>query len=283
MQQDTVSYRSTTKTLLRGAERKRSHLLMEKELIARKKVAWISVIVFYVLACAISWPFFWWRDMQPEAWRSWNVPPFIKTWSYMWGPGLSALACFLIFRRTHVRTVTFFGTSLLQSLLFYVVPILGLAIAGIDDPSMNRHVAPLVFGVIGFISILGEELGWRGFLQDALRPLKPVYRYVIIAILWELWHFTNRMSQGELLQIVIRVSIFIIALVIISAIIGEATDRSRSLVIAVTLHAWIDILAEYNHFYTFIVFGLSLPFWAYLLWRWNKKGAVEKSGWVSNA
>ena len=24
-----------------------------------------------------------------------------------------------------------------------------------------------------FISILGEELGWRGFLQDALRPLAP--------------------------------------------------------------------------------------------------------------
>jgi len=33
-----------------------------------------------------------------------------------------------------------------------------------------------------FVSILGEELGWRGFLQDALRPLSPVKRFVLIGV-----------------------------------------------------------------------------------------------------
>jgi hypothetical protein len=31
---------------------------------------------------------------------------------------------------------------------------------------------------------------------------------------------------------------------ILSAVIGEATDRSRALVVAVTLHGWIDALGE---------------------------------------
>lgn len=189
----------------------------------------------------------------------------------MWGPGISAIICLFVFRKTHTKTITFFGTSFLKSLLFYLLPIVALAIAGIGGQGMNAHVFPLVFGLLGFISILGEELGWRGFLQDALQPLSPLKKYILIGTMWELWHFTNRMGHGELLQIIIRLSIWILSLIIISFIIGEATQKSKSVIIAVTLHAWIDILAEFNNTTTFIVFGLSLPFWTYLLYTWEKK------------
>jgi hypothetical protein len=46
-----------------------------------------------------------------------------------------------------------------------------------------------------FVSILGEELRWRGFLQDALRPLPPVKRFVLIGVMWEFWHFTTRTTR----------------------------------------------------------------------------------------
>ena len=55
--------------------------------------------------------------------------------------------------------------------------------------------------VIGFFNILGEELGWRGFLQDALRPLARLPRYVLLGAIWEFWHFTNRTHQGSLAEI----------------------------------------------------------------------------------
>jgi membrane protease YdiL (CAAX protease family) len=77
------------------------------------------------------------------------------------------------------------------------------------------------------------------------------------------------MAHGDLVQIVIRVSIWIAALVIISFIMGKATEKSRSVIVAVTLHAWIDILAEFNQIATYIVFGLAIPFWVYLLWKWE--------------
>ena len=240
-----------------------------------KKVNWLSVLVFYVLACAISWPFFWWRDMNAASWAQWAVPNFLKTWSYMWGPGISAIICFLVFRKSHPRTITFFGSSVLKSIAFYVVPIIALAAFGVPGQGMNPHLFPLVFGALGFISILGEELGWRGFLQDALRPLPELARYGLIGIMWELWHFTNRMGHGALIQIVIRVSIWIAALILVSFIMGRATERSKSVVVAVTLHAWIDIFAEFNQTATYIIFGFAIPFWVYLLWQWKDKNDLQ--------
>src|SRR5688572_918710 len=136
----------------------------------RTRVNCTSVIVFYLLACAVSWPFFWWRDINSDSWDALQIPGFIKTWSYMWGPGISALICFWLFRKSHIRTITFFGTSRRKSLAFYFLPVLALCIPGIKDGDETSHVLPLAFSIIGFISILGEELGWRGFLQDTLRP-----------------------------------------------------------------------------------------------------------------
>lgn len=245
------------------------------------KVNWRSVIVFYVLACAFSWPFLWWRDMNSESWAAWQVPGIVKTWSYMWGPGLSALICFYLFRKAHKRTVTFFGTSAIKSLLFYGLPIAGLAIVGLPGQNMNAHLFPLLMGVLGFISILGEELGWRGFLQDALRPLSTVKRYALIGLMWEIWHFTNRMGHGELPQIIIRVAIWIVALFILSFIFGKAVDKTKSLVVAVTFHSWVNILAEFSNTYTFSVFGLSVLWWAYLLWLWNRKQEEGKQPAIS--
>lgn len=230
----------------------------------KPKVNWKSVFLFYFLACLFSWPFFWWRDIETESWIVWNVPGFIKTSSYMWGPGFSALICFYIFRKSHLKTITFFGTSTIKSLLFWFIPIIPLSIF-----SLKGYEA-ILLPFTGFLMILGEELGWRGFLQDALRPISTFKRYAIIGAMWELWHFTNRMSSGFEVSTFIRVGTFIIVLSIISFIMGKLTDKTKSLVIAVTIHAWINILVEYNNMATFVIFGLSLPFWTYLIWKWNK-------------
>lgn len=230
----------------------------------KQKTNWLSVAVFYTIACLISWPFFWWRDIESESWALWNVPGFVKTGSYMWGPGISAIICFFLFRKTHTRTITIFGTSVLKSLLFWFVPIIVLS------ASSFHGAEALTFPLIGFIIILGEELGWRGFLQDALKNISPIKRAIIIGVMWEFWHFTNRMGQGLQASTFIRVGIFIIALTIISFLLIKLTDKTKSLAIAVTVHSWINILFEYSSTTTFVVFALSLPFWTYLIWTWEK-------------
>lgn len=243
-----------------------------------KKINWTSVIIFYGLACVISWPFFWWRDMNAESWQSLKIPGFLKTWSYMSGPGISAIITLFIFRKSHQKTITFFGTSKLRSLLFYFLPMLALTIPGISGIyNENTHLAPLLLAVFGFFSILGEELGWRGFLQDALRPMNPIKRYILIGVMWELWHFTNRTSHGELPQILVRVAIFMCVTILLSFIIGKAADKSKSVIIAVTIHAWLDLLFEFGNLWVYIIFGLSVIFWIYVLRSWDKNQAPADS------
>src|SRR5436190_13444390 len=123
---------------------------MMETISEQKKVKWAEVIVFYLIACAISWPFFWWRDIESESWRALRIPGFLKNWSYMWGPGLSALICFWIFRKTHIRRVTFFGSSALKSLMFYLLPIIALAIVGTPGNN-NSHVVPLQLAIFGLL------------------------------------------------------------------------------------------------------------------------------------
>lgn len=45
-------------------------------------------------------------------------------------------------------------------------------------------VGPTINGVFGF----GEELGWRGYLLPKLMPLGRVRAYLIVGVVWGLWH-----------------------------------------------------------------------------------------------
>jgi membrane protease YdiL (CAAX protease family) len=120
-----------------------------------------------------------------------------------------------------------------------------------------------------FVSILGEELGWRGFLQDALRPLSPVKRFVLIGVLWEFWHFTTRTTHGWSLQrIAVTLLISYSAVILLSFVLGYAAERSRSVVVAVSLHLYIDVLL--NNLDLYIPLLLALPIWVLLLVTWPK-------------
>jgi membrane protease YdiL (CAAX protease family) len=176
-------------------------------------------------------------------------------------------------RPHHRRTITFLGPSHRWSLAFFVLPL--IALGTVYAPLVGIRAAVVgILAVVGFFNILGEELGWRGFLQDALRPLPRGWRYLAIGILWEFWHFTNRTHGPDVSETVRGLMVSYPTVIALSVAIGEATDRARSLVVAVTLHFWIDALFEVPRLVdgpawpTYLVFGPSLVFWAFLLWMW---------------
>ena len=209
-----------------------------------RKVRWAAVSVYFAVASAASWPLFWWRWSDPTSFSSWR-PPVPKHVLYMSGPALAALFCRVRFRATHVRTVTLVGTSVARSLAFWLVPAALLCAAYGSELSRDRGWERLLGLVtLGFVATLGEEFGWRGFLQDALRPLPRVRRYVAIGILWELWHFTTRWGDGGVTGVVARVALAAAVLTLLSWVFGELVDRTRSVVVAVTLHAWFNLAFE---------------------------------------
>jgi len=179
----------------------------------------------------------------------------------MWGPGIAAILSLLIFRRSHRRTISLWGNSLTRSILFYAVPFSLLAV--FDSHSLHYFNLRLpVAACAMFVAIFGEELGWRGFLQDALRPLSPISRYISIGVLWETWHFTTHI-HGRVAMVLAMFYVFVISL---SFVIGYAAERSRSLVVAVSMHTYVDLFLGNPGLW--IPMLLVLPMWGVLLTSW---------------
>lgn len=236
------------------------------------RVKWLHVIVYYVIACAISWPFFWWRDMLH--WEGFQGPNFLKIAAIMWGPGIAALICLFLFRKTHLRTISLLGTHKIRSLVFWFAPLLLLAALGVEYNGSYSHTYPLLISVFAVFTVLGEEVGWRGFLQDAVRPVKPVYRYMLIGILWELWHFTNRTHDKTFLQAALAVAIFAVITILLSWLIGMAVEKSKSILVATAIHGWVNLTLELPGITTYISAAFAVALWLYLLKTWPRQDTL---------
>jgi membrane protease YdiL (CAAX protease family) len=242
--------------------------------VTAARVNWRSVAVYYAIACLWSWPFFWRRDVLhiPDTPLT-SVSRLVIHWGLMWGPGIAALICMLAFRRSHRRVITLAGSSWARGVLFYFTPFLLLAafrahtLFGYDEPA-------LIAAFPMFVSVLGEELGWRGFLQDALRPLPPVKRFVLIGVLWEFWHFTTRTTQGwSPLRTAVTLLIFYSVVILLSFLVGFAVERSQSVLVAVAIHSYVDVLLNNLDLYRPLL--LVLPVWVLLLLNWPRAVARE--------
>lgn len=247
---------------------------MEKAQATR--VNWGSVLAYYAIACLWSWPFFWRRDVlhAPDTPLT-SMSKLVLHWGLMWGPGIAALVCMSLFRRSHRRFITLGGNSWGRGIIVYFTPFLlvaafrGHVLYGYDSSALMAAF-PM------FVSVLGEELGWRGFLQDALRPLPPVKRFVVIGVLWEFWHFTTRTTHGwSALRTVVTLLISYSAVILLSFIIGCAAERSRSVIVAVAFHSYVDVLL--NNLDLYIPLLLALPVWALLLLTWPKTVSASRA------
>jgi len=78
--------------------------------------------MFYFLACAFSWPFFWWRDVNAQSWNDSSIPPEIR--DLTWGPAAAAFLVVYFYPLSRSRTVSLFGTSTIRSTFCFLTPIL---------------------------------------------------------------------------------------------------------------------------------------------------------------
>jgi membrane protease YdiL (CAAX protease family) len=232
---------------------------------------WRAIVTFYVLTCALSWPFFWWRDVHTGSWNAFPLPEEIK--DLTWGPAVAALLVFWIMPATRRWAVSFFGPSWRRSAVFFVAPIL-FGFIGYRIHSGAFSYKLLYYLMIGGVSTLGEEVGWRGFLQGSLRPLGRVRGYLLVALMWEAWHFTSHL-KGTLTEVVSRMSIYIPLIVAVTFLLGFVVERTDSLLLAVTLHEWLDIAVDSSGTYLMWAALACIPLWLWLIWTWPEGASVH--------
>jgi membrane protease YdiL (CAAX protease family) len=72
-------------------------------------------------------------------------------------------------------------------LLSYAVAYVVYVIAGNPAPSIPGQIEPIAFVI--FFLVIGEEIGWRGFLLPGLlRSRSPLVATTIVALAWIFWH-----------------------------------------------------------------------------------------------
>jgi membrane protease YdiL (CAAX protease family) len=182
------------------------------------------VLWFLVIVCAVTWGIEFALIRSGIRFDT-GQPLYTPTlWLLvtMWVPGLTALAVTAVFEGGGIRGVAsalslrpgpagpYFLTLLAVPVIFAVIYALAWA-AGFTtpDPTLTALTrasgdpeavtlttlftvmlpASMVMGpAIQFIFALGEELGWRGFLLTRLLVLGKVRAYLLLGLIWGLWH-----------------------------------------------------------------------------------------------
>jgi membrane protease YdiL (CAAX protease family) len=102
-----------------------------------------------------------------------------------------------------------------------------------------RSIVVLTIGLaVNFVFAFGEELGWRGYLQQRIIDTKFKYPYALCGLIWAGWHFPflwylYNPASSQLFQILF----FVINIVFLGIIIGHLRMDSESIWIPTMVHA----------------------------------------------
>ena len=221
------------------------------------RVNWKAVLFFYISACGLSYGLHFLPNLNKGILPSHNV------FTYGLGPLLAAMLTRLIFRNQG-QTITVFGPARLKAIAFVLTPILLSTAIGVPRAGQNEHVYGLLLGLSGVLYAFGEEMGWRGYLSDALRPLPTFWRILLVAGLWFGWHFT---FLPDLSAVVGPDSpAFAVFLVFVLASWGLDTliNQTKSVLTIACTHELMNIAI---HPVTLL---LTLVVWVWLVRTWRK-------------
>lgn len=89
---------------------------------------------------------------------------------------------------------------------------------------------------------LGEELGWRGFLQIELNKRFSLLKSsLIVGGIWGIWHLPLWFISGfQGVNLLLYIAFFMIGLVAFSVIIGHIYGRGGNLLYAILLHQMLN-------------------------------------------
>lgn len=201
--------------------------------------------LFCVLACALTWAL---AVPAILAWRA-NVPPppFALACAGLSAFGPTIAATLVAAPQRRLREV--FGrwrTNVLWVIAVFFVPMavhvaataLARALGGpptpwIHPPQTPENVAAMV------VFPLGEEFGWRGFLQPRMERRFGVLRgSLIVGVVWVVWHFAYSWTPPTGQFDPSTLALNALLLLPYSVVMGWVLQRTRSsMAIAIAFHA----------------------------------------------
>lgn len=192
----------------------------------------LPVLSFFVFAFTLSWLT---NKFIPPV----TVGPLdIKTILTGLGPALSGLLCYAFFKTPNTYHISLGGA---RPLLSY-----GLLILAVLVPllmSQDRTNKAILTGSIltQLMYTLGEEVGWRHYLQNATRDFSKWGQALVIGVLWFLWHYSilndpTTMLTGQAIPFYLGIPGLIILLTLLSQLLGSIVIRTQAVLLPTLIH-----------------------------------------------
>lgn len=237
------------------------------------------ILIFLIIAISLS------NIFRFDVFGTREVLQKLPTWIYLIsvlflegsGVFIGALIAIYLLRKDRKTTISFYGTSVRKSLFMSSIPIVLLTIIGVKNGyGINANLYGLIAVLGSLIYCIMEEFGWRGYLQEELKGLKPVKRYLIIGFFWYLWHLTF-LTEATFLG-----NLFFLGVLLFGSWgIGQVAESTKSVLISACFHLIIQIMI-FNSFIKdgldgtqkLIILGVSIFLWILILRNWqNKNGS----------
>jgi uncharacterized protein len=221
------------------------------------------ILVFVILTFVASW------SIELIMIKGGGINDIGLDFLLMWTPGLVGLVLSFYYFR-NFKLIGFKLGSLKYYGLAYLIPaatailILALLILTSQgqfevNPAIverkgglaNALFAILVKGtsvavLIGFLSGLGEEIGWRGFLHSQMLAAKIPHPFLVTGIIWSIWHWPLILFSNYATSSIPALSLFFFTIVTVSfsVIIGWLREKSGAVFVAGLAHGvhntWIQ-------------------------------------------
>lgn len=202
-------------------------------------------------------------------------------WSYLITQGIlegsgiliaGLLGLFLI-KKQRVIEISFFGTSKGKSLLMAIIPTVLLITIGVKNKyGINSHLYGFIAAFGSFIYCIMEEYGWRGYLQEEFKFLKPLIKFTLIGFIWYTWHLSF-LTETTLID-----NLFFLGTLILGSWgIGKVSELTNSILACSCFHLIVNIFM-FNHFFNnafeglskLIIVIVSIILWILILIKWKK-------------
>jgi membrane protease YdiL (CAAX protease family) len=230
------------------------------------KIHWGKIMLFYTIAFAISGLFN--SGLLTSQYQKITGGLIIINWSFLpagIGTLIAAIIAFVFDRKT-IRIITLLGNNGLKNIVISLVPVLVFSLVVIyNKGNINEHYYGFAFSFIALLYALTEEIFWRAYLLDALRPLKKMIYSLVIGISWWAWHFRFDNSFDF--------TWFLLICVVSSFLLCQFANETKSYLTAAGLHSLIIITTSEGEITQTKVISLcvSIGLWLMIGKLWKAK------------
>jgi hypothetical protein len=215
----------------------------------------LSIGVFFVAACAWSWFAARWLVLTiPVGGTTLRID---DSMAVGFGPAIGALVASVAFGWSRQPSLRFASRPAIVIAALAII-VLTTAVLGLARAHLGPHLDGLSFALTVIVYCFGEELGWRGWLNDQLAGLPAWQAAAITAPLWYAWHWT---FLGDLYASASFAAGFGAAIALASFGLATAARRTGGYGIAVVWHAAVKLFLQPASIPILLATAAAATFW----------------------